>query len=123
MNEVLNHFYHLEFTNNPYFLISKNWTPPPTYFAFPLYLAVETSVKNLFRYESEFDSSKKSSIWSLTWLTYFFTETSIVDNFPLGWEQNLLKPGPGNRFFGGLKKVSTLCFFPLKNSLPRDFSH
>ena len=83
MNEVLNHFYHLEFTNNPYFLISKNWTPPPTYFAFPLYLAVETSVKNLFRYESEFDLSKKSSIWSLTWLTYFFTETSIVNNFPM----------------------------------------
>ena len=25
----------------------------------------------------------KSSTWSLTWLTYFFTETFILDNFPI----------------------------------------
>ena len=43
----LNLFYPLEFTNTPYFLISKIWRPPSLVHLFctPLYLAVETALK------------------------------------------------------------------------------
>ena len=84
--KFLNHFYPLEFTNTTYFLISKIWRPPSLVhlFCIPLYLAVETALKKKsFRYEDASDLLKKNSIWSPTWLTFFFTETSIADNFPI----------------------------------------
>ena len=82
----LNLFYPVEFINTPYFLISKIWRPPSLVhlFCIPLYLAVETALKKKsFRYENASDLLKKNSIWSPTWLTFFFTVTSIADNFPI----------------------------------------
>ena len=49
----------------------------------PLFGGRDCVEKKSFRYESASDLLKKNSIWSPTWLTFFFTETSIADNFPI----------------------------------------
>ena len=74
----LNLFYPLEFTNTPYFLISKIWRPPSLVhlFCIPLYLAVETALK-----KNHLDMRMHPIYWK-----------KILFGLQPGWLSSLRKP-------------------------------